>query len=101
MPGINAILDRRSGREVDALYRTERLIVEVDSWKFHRGRAAFERDRAKDARALADGYRTVRITDRRMKRGADEAAADIRRILARANSQDSPSSRGDSGGSQE
>jgi hypothetical protein len=80
MPEVNAVLD--NGREVDALYRAERLIVEVDSWRYHGDRAAFERDRAKDTRALADGYRTVRITDRRMKRGGDEEAADIRRILA-------------------
>jgi hypothetical protein len=80
MPEVNAVLD--NGREVDALYRAEKLIVEVDSWKFHSDRAAFERDRAKDTKALADGYRTVRITDRRMKRGGDEEAADIRRILA-------------------
>jgi very-short-patch-repair endonuclease len=82
MPEINAILDRKSGREVDALYRAERLIIEVDSWLFHRDRAAFERDRAKDAKALADGYRTVRITERRMKRGGAEEADQIRRILA-------------------
>jgi very-short-patch-repair endonuclease len=80
MPEVNAVLD--NGREVDALYRAERLIVEVDSWKLHSDRAAFERDRAKDTRALADGYRTVRITDRRMKRGGAQEAADIRRILA-------------------
>jgi hypothetical protein len=85
MPEINAVLD--NGREVDALYRAEKLIVEVDSWKFHSDRAAFERDRAKDTRALADGYRTVRITDRRMKRGGEEEADQIRRILAQAQPQ--------------
>jgi very-short-patch-repair endonuclease len=86
MPEINVILVDLGRREVDALYRAEKLIVEVDSWKFHGDRAAFERDRAKDTRALAAGYLTVRITDHRMKRGGAEEAADIRRILTRAGS---------------
>jgi very-short-patch-repair endonuclease len=85
MPEINVILVDLGRREVDALYRAEKLIVEVDSWKFHGDRAGFERDRAKD-RARAAGYLTVRITDHRMKRGGAEEAADIRRILARAGS---------------
>jgi hypothetical protein len=34
--------------EVDFLWRAERLIVEVDSWKYHSGRRAFEADRARD-----------------------------------------------------
>jgi very-short-patch-repair endonuclease len=82
MPEVNAVLPE-SGREVDALYREARLIVELDSWKYHGDRAAFERDRAKDARALADGYRTLRATRRRLTRGGAEEAAMIRRILDR------------------
>lgn len=81
MPEINARLPE-TGREVDALYRAQGVIVELDSWDHHSDRAAFERDRAKDARALADGYVTVRITDTRLKRGGDAEAATIRCILA-------------------
>ncbi len=80
MPEINAILPH-NGREVDALYPTQRLIVEVDSWQFHSSRASFERDRAKDADALACGYRTLRVTDSRLTRDGTEEAARIRRIL--------------------
>lgn len=80
MPEINAVLPE-NGREVDALYRAQRLIVELDSWQFHSDRAAFERDRAKDAQALADGYVTVRITAARLRRGGVAEAATIRRIL--------------------
>jgi very-short-patch-repair endonuclease len=79
MPELNVELP--GGREVDALYRDARLIVEVDSWRFHRDRASFERDRAKDARALAEDYRTLRTTDRRLTRGGAEEARTIRRIL--------------------
>ena len=82
MPEVNARLPV-NGREVDALYRRERLIVELDSWRFHSDRAAFERDRAKDAAALADGYVTIRITDSRLRHGGAAEAATIRRILGR------------------
>lgn len=81
MPVTNALLPE-SGREVDALYPDARLIIELDSFDYHSGRAAFERDRAKDARALADGYRTLRITDRRLRHGGGREAQTIRRILA-------------------
>ena len=81
MPAISAILSH-NGREVDALYREQRLIIEVDSWKFHSSRASFERDRAKDADALAHGYRTLRVTDERLTSDGAQEAARIRRILA-------------------
>ena len=37
------------GREVDAFWPAQKLMVEADSWEFHRHRAAFERDRERDA----------------------------------------------------
>ena len=42
LPSVNA---RINGHEVDFVWRAERLAVELDSWKFHGTRAAFERDR--------------------------------------------------------
>ena len=83
MPLINAIIAELDGREVDAFYPEHRLIVELDSWKFHQSRAKFERDRELDAEALADGFETVRITQRRLERGGAREAARIRKILAR------------------
>ena len=80
MPQINAILPH-NGREVDALYRAEKLIIELDSWKHHSSRASFERDRAKDADALEHGYRTLRITDDRLNSDGTREAARIRRLL--------------------
>ena len=76
LPEFNVVVD---GREVDALYRNERLIIELDSWAFHGDRAAFRRDRHKDGRALADGYRTLRLTTDDLD--ADHAA-ELRQILA-------------------
>lgn len=83
MPELNKRL-RIGGRmrEVDALYREARLIIELDSWRHHSDRDSFERDRAKDAAALADGFRTLRSTHRRLSAGGEQEAATIRAILA-------------------
>ena len=72
------------GLEVDALWRDQRLIVEVDSWQFHKTRAAFERDRARDAALLVAGYRVVRVTYRRLRDQPEAVADTIRRLLATA-----------------
>jgi very-short-patch-repair endonuclease len=50
------------GYVVDALWPRQRLIVEVDGYAYHRHRAAFERDRARDQQLIAAGYRVIRIT---------------------------------------
>jgi very-short-patch-repair endonuclease len=58
-PLLNTDVD---GYEVDALWRVERVIVEFDSYGFHATRAAFERDRARDAAHLRSGHLTLRTT---------------------------------------
>jgi uncharacterized protein DUF559 len=69
-------------REVDVLWPAAKLIVELDSWEHHSHRAAFERDRAREPAFLLAGYRTVRVTHRRLDREADALAAEIRGLLA-------------------
>jgi very-short-patch-repair endonuclease len=69
------------GREVDAYWPQARLMVEADSWSFHRHRAAFEGDRARDAAMQAQGYRVVRITHRRLEREPATVAVELRRLL--------------------
>jgi len=69
------------GHEVDVLWPDAKLIVELDSWEFHGDRAAFERDRARDPKLLIAGYRTIRVTHRRLDREADQLAAEIRQLL--------------------
>jgi very-short-patch-repair endonuclease len=51
-----------AGFEVDFCFPTQRLIVETDSWRHHRTREAFERDRHRDAAHTRAGYRTLRFT---------------------------------------
>ena len=64
MPTLNVELS--DGDEVDALYEAQKLIVEVDGWRFHGGRIAFETDRERDGRHRELGYDTHRLTERRL-----------------------------------
>jgi very-short-patch-repair endonuclease len=57
---------RLEGYSVDLLWPAQRFVVEVDGYRYHGHRAAFERDRRKDARLLAAGYRVMRFTWRQL-----------------------------------
>jgi predicted transcriptional regulator of viral defense system/very-short-patch-repair endonuclease len=63
-PLVNLPLDAPEYGECkpDFHWPAQSLIVETDGWRTHRTRAAFERDRAKDAALTAAGYRVVRFT---------------------------------------
>jgi very-short-patch-repair endonuclease len=50
------------GHEVDMYWPDAKLILELDSWEFHKTRAAFERDRRRDAHLERRGYRVLRVT---------------------------------------
>ncbi|MGN6870896.1 MAG: type IV toxin-antitoxin system AbiEi family antitoxin domain-containing protein [Solirubrobacteraceae bacterium] len=67
------------GYEIDVLYPRERVIVEIDGYRFHSDRDSFERDRKRDVVMLAADYVTVRITDERMEH---EPEPEARRLLA-------------------
>jgi len=67
--------------EVDALWPAAKLVVELDSWEHHAHRAAFERDRARDPELLLAGYRTIRVTHRRLDREPGMLADQIRALL--------------------
>lgn len=69
--------------EVDALWRDERLVLEVDGYAFHRTRAAFERDRERDARLQALGYRVVRVTWRQIADRPEALLVRLAQLLAR------------------
>jgi very-short-patch-repair endonuclease/predicted transcriptional regulator of viral defense system len=72
------------GHEVDALWPAAKLVVELDSWEHHGHRAAFERDRARDPKLLLAGYRTIRVTHRRLDDEPEQLAAEIRALLAQS-----------------
>jgi very-short-patch-repair endonuclease len=72
---------RVAGYEVDALFRAERVIVELDGYSFHSSRAAFERERERDANMLAAGFETLRATWERLRRAPVREADRLQRIL--------------------
>jgi very-short-patch-repair endonuclease len=72
---------QRIGRhEVDFHWPEQRLVVELDGWKFHGHRVAFERDRIRDNELQLLGYTVLRFTWR-----TDPAAmtAAVARFLSR------------------
>jgi hypothetical protein len=67
--------------EVDAYWPGHRLAVEMDSWEFHSHRAAFESDRARDAKMQAAGYRVIRLTHRQLETEAPRITTQLRKML--------------------
>jgi hypothetical protein len=70
-----------AGYPVDVLFPEERVIVELDTWGFHRDRASFESNRERDAATLAAGFVTIRITDERLEEAPAREAHRLHRIL--------------------
>lgn len=84
LPEFNASLEL-AGRtiEVDALWRKERLAVELDGGAVHRTRRRFESDRERDRLLQVAGWRAIRITPRQLESDADTIRADLRALLLR------------------
>lgn len=80
-PAVNA---RVGAYEVDLLWSDHQVVVEADGWAFHGTRAAFERDRRRDADLQAQGYRVLRVTWRQARNQAAWIADRLREVLARA-----------------
>ncbi|HYB30383.1 MAG TPA: DUF559 domain-containing protein [Solirubrobacteraceae bacterium] len=69
------------GYIADALFVEEKVIVELDSWSFHKGKIAFEADRERDADTLAHDFVTVRVTEERLDQRPRKEADRLRAIL--------------------
>jgi hypothetical protein len=67
---------------VDFLWRGARLIVETDGHATHGTREAFERDRLRDQRLTAAGWRVVRVTWRQLTEDPERVARLIAGLLA-------------------
>jgi hypothetical protein len=77
-PNVNA---RVAGLEVDFTWPAHRLAVETDGRSYHATRAAFERDRRRDARLTVAGWRVVRFTWAQVVDEPAECAAVLRALL--------------------
>ena len=71
-----------NGHEVDAYWPEHRLIVELDSRRWHLNPIAFEDDRERDAEHILAGDRVVRLTYRHLTARAALTAARLRALTA-------------------
>lgn len=62
-PEINVHVGRHL---VDFLWRHRRVVVETDGYIYHRGRAAFEDDRARDLDLRAWGFEVIRLAEKQI-----------------------------------
>jgi very-short-patch-repair endonuclease len=77
-PQLNVVV---CGELTDFWWPDARVVVETDSWLFHRTHARFEDDRRRDAVFTVAGIRPLRITDRRFQREPDRIESDLRTLL--------------------
>ncbi len=80
-PATNAMV---AGYEADFLWPRDRVVVEIDGFAYHRDRAAFERDRLRDARLGSMGYRVLRFTWRQLTRTPEIVLVHLAGVLAAA-----------------
>jgi hypothetical protein len=78
-PAVNAAV---VGPEVDFVFTEQRVLVETDSWRWHKTRDAFERDRQRDALHARAGYRTLRFTHLQLTSEPQTVAATLRAALS-------------------
>jgi very-short-patch-repair endonuclease len=71
-PQVNV---RVAGLEVDFHWPDRSLVVEVDGYRYHGTRRAFERDRARDATLIAAGLRVLRVTHRQLTTRPEQVVA--------------------------
>ena len=66
---------------VDFLWPAARPVVELDGYRAHAGRAAFEADRARDVELKALGYDVIRLTWQQVTARSTDLALAVRRLL--------------------
>ena len=91
LPSFNVSL---CGFEVDAYWREHGLVVELDSWAWHRTRRSFEEDRRRAAVLEAAGYRVLRFTWRQVIEEPRLVASAIRSVCPTAGGRVRPPVRG-------
>lgn len=73
---------RVAGDEVDAVWPDLRAGVELDSWRYHRGRVRFVRDRAKLRRLTVAGYAILPYSGTDLVHEPAALAAEVAALLA-------------------
>lgn len=57
---------------VDFVWRNRRLVVETDAYVYHRGKIAFQDDRARDLRLRRLGFEVIRLSERQINEEPDQ-----------------------------
>lgn len=76
-----AVNQRIGAMTVDFCWVEQGLVVETDGYRYHRGRQAFEDDRARDLRLRALGYQVMRLSYRQVVDEAPRVGAVLRAAL--------------------
>ena len=79
VPEVNAKIGNYTA---DFLWREQKVIVELDGYDYHRGRAAFERDHERDAEHQRMGYLVIRVTGRQLNREPETLLVRIATAIA-------------------
>jgi very-short-patch-repair endonuclease len=83
LPETNVKLGRW---EVDFLWREQRLIVEIDSFLYHRGSVAFQDDHARDLDLRQLGFSVLRYSELQLEEEPARVVADLARALGTGSS---------------
>jgi very-short-patch-repair endonuclease len=78
-PEVNTEID---GIEVDFLWREQRVVVETDGYRYHRGKVASEGDHARDLKLRELGYEVIRLSDEQVAEEPKRVAKLIAQTLA-------------------
>jgi hypothetical protein len=78
-PSVNVWVE---DQEVDIAWLDRGVVVELDSYEYHRTRHAFERDRVRSERLAAARIWPIRVTQHRLTRQAAELRANLLSLLA-------------------
>jgi very-short-patch-repair endonuclease len=78
-PRTNVLVD---GELVDVYWPANNLVVELDSYDYHRSRRSFEGDRRKDTKHTLAGRRSIRVTGARVKHERRALLGDLSALLA-------------------
>ena len=78
-PSMNCFV---GGYELDAYWPVERFAVELDTYDYHGGHLAFEKDRLRQEDLKLAGVEMTRVTGVRMDREPEAVVARLRQLLA-------------------
>jgi very-short-patch-repair endonuclease len=80
IPEVNA---RVGNYTADFLWRSHKVILEIDGYRYHHTRAAFERDHRRDAEHQREDFVVIRITPRQLQHNHEAILVHIATTLER------------------